>query len=822
MLPLRWTVLGIFSTRRSAKRSRLGNSRTFAGPTTLLVTVAFGVSALTVDAYEFVTHAALTRSAYLLSRLNPGTNESPGNSDLLIRLGLDQRVSSLGVVYFDMARGGAEERLSRPTDNPSFGPDKIEAANRNVVDPIVLPMLPAWLMLGAVREDDVPLDAGEMENTPQDEPSGPFTRVLHHFYDPVHASALTVGRELGTTAREWAIRGNSEVYGTPNAFSAAMAREAMWRALTLKYSPARPFVDGPLFDVSFEETANIASREAQRVAYWATTFRSLGDVVHLLQDMAQPQHTRNDPHGGMGCAWGQCSAGHKSYYEGYVEARTKGANAFALRERFYSTWLKHDISEKVEVAPLTFLGYPVVRLKSLDEFFATDVGGNSTYGRGLANYSNQGFYSATTVPGTSFAATYPSPPATPGSLVERRVAAGSLKNAAGIPIERGALSLLHGPVQDRLNVSGLENDMPLASWGAFDQFLNPALRRQVSLTHYNYAEQARLLLPRAVAYSAGLLDYFFRGKLEIALPDEGVYAARDNSTGVCNAPCNFELVKLKLTNDTPGEAMGPGVVVAVVKFHRNNCYRSDLSGEPGGPNFTGGSCRNPEEEIVVSNARAIASMATGTTQTIRFDFSQRPIPINATDITLQVVFRGKLGNEDDAVAVTTRNIAEPSYLALENATDYRYSTATQTYAPSGSPVAFTNATVTLGAATKPLATLAEMRAPGHAQLAFLGDLAMTSVKIDVTAPQLSIGHPITVGLAGFEFHLPAGKGTTYTSNWPVGPVRGIYRRFIYGVSRAADYEVYLCSPDFNPLACTEATLPPLTSANAVPWTVDFK
>lgn len=365
-------------------------------------------------------------------------------------------------------------------------------------------------------------------------------------------------------------------------------------------------------------------------------------------------------------------------------------------------------------------------------------------------------------------------------------------------------------------------EISLAAYGAFDQFLKPTLIRHATLNHYNYSEQARLLLPRAVAYSAGLLDYFFRGKLEIALPDEGVYAARDTLPGSCKDPCGFDSVKLKLTNDTPGEAMGPGVVVAVAKFHRNNCYRADLSGEPGGPNFTGGGCRNPEEEIVVSNARAIASMATGTAQTIKFDFSQRPLPINATDVTLQVVFRGRLGNEDDAVAVTTRNVAEPSYLALENATDYRYSTATQTYVPSGAPSVFTSAKVTFGAATAALASLTELRAPGHAQFAYLGDLATTPVKIELAAPQISINGAMTVGMPYFEFYLPPGAGTTYTSNWHVSPVRGVYRRFVYSVSRAADYEVYLCSLDFNPLACSEATLPPLTNANAVPWTVEFK
>ena len=35
--------------------------------------------------------------------------------------------------------------------------------------------------------------------------------------------------------------------------------------------------------------------------------------------------------------------------------------------------------------------------------------------------------------------------------------------------------------------------------------------------HKDYAKK---LIPRAVGYSAGLLDYFFRGEIEISLPDQ--------------------------------------------------------------------------------------------------------------------------------------------------------------------------------------------------------------------------------------------------------------------------------------------------------------
>ncbi len=781
----------------------------------------FGVSP--VEAYEFATHAALTREAYRFSRLNPEQLYSPASGSLIVALGLDRRDGDLGFVYIDLAATGPKVRVALPLDNRQFGERKIDDANKESGFARKLPSLAGWLMLGAIREDDVPYDAGEVENTPQDDPAGAFVRVMHHFHDPYFDRPLVVG--AGPTpnrAVDWAIAGAAGGAGRANNFSVASAREAMWRALTLKERPPASASTGPLADLVFAPSTEIPTRESLRVAYWATTFRALGDVVHLLQDMAQPQHTRNDPHAGLGCIGQNCALGHKSYYETYVEARVKGAHAFSLRERFFSTFGIKNVDEEVKVAPPKFDGYDPVRLGSYALYFATATGSASTGGAGLGNYSNRGFFSAGTVPGAIAdpAERYPLPD--PVALVPATISGNELVNAAGKPIGRGALLQLKGPVVDNLRPENSEAGVPLVSYGVFDQFLREKGKGGYVLTHYNYAEQARLLLPRAVAYSAGLIDYFFRGMLEIGLPDEGVYAATDNSAAICKDTCGFDRVKLKLTNATPGEAMGPGVAVAVVKYHRNTCYRSDLTGDPGGPNFAGNGCRNAEEEIVVSDAAAIAALPAGATLPLKFDFTQRKIPINATDVTLQLVYRGKLGQEDDAVAVTSRNVAEPSYVALENATDYRFSTTTGSYAPSGAPVAFAGATVTFAAAGKPLATAATVPAPGYAQLAFLGERAATAVKVDFAAAVLSGGHPLTVALPAFEFYLPAGPATNYGSTWAVAPVRGLYRRFVYSVARAANYEVYQCAPDFNPLACTEATLPPLTAANAVPWVVDFK
>jgi len=135
----------------------------------------------------------------------------------------------------------------------------------------------------------------------------------------------------------------------------------------------------------------------------------------------------------------------------------------------------------------------------------------------------------------------------------------------------------------------------------------------------------------------------------------------------------FRKIKLKLINTTPtGETMGPGVVVAVAKYHRNTCYTQTLSGEYGTPGNDWWKCRNAEEEISVSAPWLIPELSRdpNAPQPLTFDFSARPIPINATDLYLQVVYRGKLGAEDDAMVVATKDVFEPTFLAYANCTDY--------------------------------------------------------------------------------------------------------------------------------------------------------
>jgi hypothetical protein len=150
-----------------------------------------------------------------------------------------------------------------------------------------------WMMAGSIREDDEKFRFRARETPPQDDPSGNIDRPLNHFYDlhfdiPLWA-ILQFGANripLGNKTPEWAIEGKDKDGQHRNHFSIKDAKEAMFRAATLRtlengqLKPLQEPVYGSFYGLT---------EEGQRRAYWATVFKSLGNVLHLLQDM-QPQH----------------------------------------------------------------------------------------------------------------------------------------------------------------------------------------------------------------------------------------------------------------------------------------------------------------------------------------------------------------------------------------------------------------------------------------------------------------------------------------------------------------------------------------------------
>jgi hypothetical protein len=114
---------------------------------------------------------------------------------------------------------------------------------------------------------------------------GSLLRVRHHFYDPLYDRPLTVaGVAAGEKSPDWALE-DLEDFGS-QAFSFRHARDYFYKALTL-------------------------SDEQERKKNFGLTFQTLGHVIHHIQDMAQPQHVRNDIHPSI--------VAHKSFYEEYTD-----------------------------------------------------------------------------------------------------------------------------------------------------------------------------------------------------------------------------------------------------------------------------------------------------------------------------------------------------------------------------------------------------------------------------------------------------------------------------------------------------------------------
>jgi hypothetical protein len=644
------------------------------------------------NAYDINTHTAMTSEAIKLSVITASPNTSP----LFKRLHLRDKDYAIGEHYIDI--GSLIKRNATP-----FERKVMENVGDTLKTGLTVPAadsIPGWILRGAIREDDNSIETPS--GTPQgDEPGGVFDRVFGHFHDPVQNRGLTVrGNNVGPVAADWATNKNATVSGfgfgsRKNYYNLPSAREAMWRALTLK-----SWDNGVLGDDVDPTNWSPPNKEALRHAYWATMFRAVGDVVHIVQDMGQPQHTRNDPHGGLGCVPGTnvCAGGHASFIENYMKSRTLGADFFQLNEGLFSV---PDDGKPIRIksVQLQYSGYTKPMFAKAEDFFI------SATGAGLANYSNRGFYSfGTNI--SSLVGSYPSPSPTGAGLVPLRLNALSSdpnlrpKNMVGKVIHGATITFLTGNVIDSAGGAN-ESNVKLTTTGYWDQFLGEqSTLRQYTLNHYNYDDQARLLIPRAVAYSAGLIDYFFRGSLKISAPDEGVFGILDHSLSAdnCKNDCGFKKVKLKLANTTPdisisgggiaAQNMTGGTVVAVAKFRKNTCYTTDLNGEYDSSTDSRSvtqyvaDCRSAEESITVSQPLTVAAIPRcdpastssptdceqkATPLTFNFD---NPIPINATDLYLQVVYRGTLGDEADAVVVETLDIAEPTYYLIVNNTDY--------------------------------------------------------------------------------------------------------------------------------------------------------
>jgi len=291
------------------------------------------------------------------------------------------------------------------------------------------------------------------------DPSG--LRFVNHFYNPLNGEGFTHPiLPNGLPSPLWGLEDGGNIRGQDRSFIDARAN--FLSALT-------------------------ATTPRDREVGFTGMFITLGHVAHLIQDSGQPEHTRNDSHG-----------------------------SGSLYER-----ITNDM-----VSSLPYDGYPNVVVNAAREFWHTqpndlDPFNNISNKKGLAEYSNRGFVSDN----TNFVVTngvvsnttgLPSPiyDETTQLLVD-------IKTLDPTTTLVGNVEFYGNTVVDSYDSTRTQFNQFATSRSIFDSSLTFYTsagsdgRGFFSLNRFNFFRAQGFLIPRSVGYSAGLIDYFFRGKINL-------------------------------------------------------------------------------------------------------------------------------------------------------------------------------------------------------------------------------------------------------------------------------------------------------------------
>ncbi len=303
-----------------------------------------------------------------------------------------------------------------------------------------------------------------------------FPRFLNHFHNPLASnwSEAGLGGSVGQSVILWAQNPGQSAPG----WSWRDVRQAYLDALT-------------------------KSASSDRDRSLADTFEGLGRQMHFVQDAASPGHARNDPH-------------ILFNYESAVDGlRLREAATFAgwLNGAPDTPGVPDAGWQTLDANPLAPIA--IARLIDADRYTGANPGVTTGALIGLAEYTNANFFSEDrifTENDANLQTRFPFP--NRASVVEQDVDV----QVGGATVKRRYLVKAgDGASGHRLATVGFLRDYH-RRFG-----LDPGRFREApSLDEVVYRDYAERLVPRAVAYSTALLDYFFRGRLFVSGDDRSM------------------------------------------------------------------------------------------------------------------------------------------------------------------------------------------------------------------------------------------------------------------------------------------------------------
>jgi hypothetical protein len=435
-------------------------------------------------------------------------------------------------------------------------------------------------------------DAGRYE----DEPA--YSRSFNHFHDPLQPWYLAGFDKTFESSLIWAQDQGmiGSLFGGD--WSWKKARESFYKGLT-------------------------SVTKTEREKNLADTFRALGQIMHLIQDASVPAHVRNDPHV-------------------YIDLFGKKIGKY-----HYEVWVNDNV-QTISLSPINFdkaifnimpeatAPIPIANIFDTNRY---NVDGSNpevttNTGIGISEYTNANFFSEDTI-----FKNYPHP-----AVADTNLQNIDFKHPEVVDAEDGKFDnriyvkkLVGEQVQRLASLSYVSYDCIKKGYYQFSPLV---------LDHKVYAEYASKLIPRAVGYSAGLLEYFFRGKLQVT-PIPIFY-----KNGI-------QYLRLKIKNKTPTEeTMSGGHFLLTYQYTKAT---------PDGPQDVLGLAwadypirpeANNTELLYASDQQREEDQDK---EVIDFLIPD-PIPLESCDSAkFMLTFKGTLGNEEGAVIGKALTLGEVKF-----------------------------------------------------------------------------------------------------------------------------------------------------------------
>ena len=427
-------------------------------------------------------------------------------------------------------------------------------------------------------------DGGEKEDEPNE-------RCLAHFHDPLMQDWDRAGLfENYSSMIHWAQMPKV----SSNQYSWESAKEYYYQALT----------------TGLEE-------------YYAKTFCALGQVMHLVSDAAVPAHVRNDAHVKKDIfeitIWNDSDE-----YETWIENNPKKVSSIEYN------WFSVDNNIFNNAVPNSSAPSPISALWDQNEYIGTDIPDGANNIIGLAEYTNANFWTEDTFGEYD----YPHP-----NLNDTNYDENVWLNPEPIDAEDGEID--NRIYFSKTNGDPVEHFMAAGYWYYQLYMWNKpeVMHSAAILDETCFEDYAEKLIPRAIGYSTALLNYFFRGSMdvrEISIQGDGYWISGldfevKNTTvmpdGSTVEPFGAGDFSLAYRYTIPGETE-PVFGLA------SNIYTVDDLYDPINDDFTPVSVYFPDEGY---------------------------IPPEAINVSFTLVFKGRLGNEDNAVVAKV--FEKPSWIA---------------------------------------------------------------------------------------------------------------------------------------------------------------